>query len=292
MAAVFRIFARAPVILRVASHLPEQLHNPYIFIQLLVSFFAILGAVAFTRGSLRVLTLSTSFSRWAALLVVFMAYFNLVLIYGPSFTLPYDVPSLFFFSGCLYFLLRRQYLPFYFLFTLGVFNRETICFATLLFLIWQRTPSPSNPVPAKWSVVAPHILAQLLIWVAIKFYLGRHFAFNPQEHGGTGLFVPHLRYNLHEVFKPQQWPLMLSNFGFTLPLLISQRRWIQQPAISRMCLIVLPAWLLLMLYVGVIIEIRIFTELIAVVSLAVGLIIFHRLHSLRSDAREIQANGM
>ncbi len=281
MAAIFRLFARAPLVTRLCAHLPEQLHNPYIFIQLLVSFGALLGAVAFTRGSLTSLTLSSSFSRWAALLVVFMAYFNLVLIYGPSFTLPYDVPSLFFFSGCIYFLLRRQYLPFYLLFTLGVFNRETICFTTLLFLIWQRTPTPLNPVPSRWHTVAPHLLAQLLIWTALKFYLSRHFAFNPREHGGTGLFVPHLRYNLHALFKPQQWPLLLSNFGFTLPLLISQRQWIQQPAIRRMCAIVLPVWLLLMMYVGVIIEIRIFTELIAIVSIAVGLILFHRLQNVR-----------
>ena len=284
MAWIFRVVTRLPAITRITAHLPEQLHNPYIFVQLLSSFVALFGAVAFTRGSLRELTDASSFSRWAALIVVFMAYFNLVLIYGPSFTLPYDVPSLFFFSGCLYCLIRRNYLAFYLLFTLGALNRETICFITLLFVIWQRSPSQPDWLPAKWSKIAPHVVAQGLIWLVIKVHLARHFASNPQENVSSGLFVPHLRYNLHEIIKPQQWPLLLSNFGFTLPLLISQRRWIQQAAITRMCAIAMPLWLILMLYVGVIIEIRIFTELITIVSIAIGLILFHRLQHLRSGS--------
>ena len=276
MSWVLRSVGRFPALTRISAHLPEQLHNPYIFIQLMVSFAAMFGAIAFTRGSLRSLTGDAAFSRWAAFLVPFMAYFNLVLIYGPSFTLPYDVPSLFFFSGCVYCLIHQRPLAFYLLFTAGVFNRETICFVILLYLIWHRTPSETRPLRTSWKALAPHLLLQTVLWVGIKMYLGRHFAANPHEGAGAGLFVPHLAYNLHALLKPQQWPLLLSNFGFMLPLLIVQRRWIRQPAISRMCAVAMPLWLVLMLYVGVIIEIRVFTELITIVSIAIGLILFHR----------------
>jgi hypothetical protein len=81
---------------------------------------------------------------------------------------------------------------------------------------------------------------------------------------------------MREILKLQQWPLLLSNFGFTLPVLISQRAWIRNKGLDRACALILPAWLVLMFYVGVIVEIRIFTEVIALVSLGIALIVFHR----------------
>jgi hypothetical protein len=264
----------------VASRLP--VHDPYIAIQIFISFVTLFGAITFTRGSLYLLTSHSTFSRWAALLVAFMAYFNLPFVYGLAYTLPYDLPSLFFFTGCIFCVLRRSYFLFYLLFMLGIFNRETICFVTLFFLVWELSQTRLQDLP-RASIsrtsrleIMLHVGLQAALWIAIKIYLKHRFALNPQENGGAGLFVPHFSYNLHELFKPQQWPLLVSNFGFTLPLLISQRKWICNAGIARACAVMLPLWLCLMFYVGVIIEIRIYTELIGLVSLAVALIGFNR----------------
>jgi hypothetical protein len=277
---IFRIFANKAITIALAAHMPYPLRDPYLLVQLAVNFLALFGAIAFTRGSISSLTGDKNFSRWAAFLVAYMAYFNLVLLYGLSYTLPYDLSSLFFFAGCLYFILRRSWLWFYPFFILGTFNRETICFVMVFYVIWALSSMPSNPKQetknAVRMMVILHCCAQLVLWTGIKIYLHHIFSGNPHENGGRGIFVPHLAYNLREIMKPQQWPLLLSNFGFMLPVLISQRAWIGNKGIARACAIILPLWLALMFYVGVIVEIRIFTELIALVSIAIALIVFHR----------------
>jgi hypothetical protein len=271
MAWIFRALAGTRFIGLIAAKLPVQLRDPYLAIQLGISFAALFGAILFTRGSIRMLTADRTYARWAALLVAFMAYFNLPLIYGLSYTLPYDVPSLFFFCGCVFCVLGDFYPGFYMLFILGTFNRETICFVTLFFIIWKLSRGM-----VRWPKLLTHALLQTALWIGIKLYLRHLFTTNPHEGDGTGLVIPHLQYNLHEILKPQQWPLLLSNFGFALPLLVSQRAWIRDRGIARACAIILPAWFCLMFYVGVMIEIRIYTELISIVSLGVALILFHR----------------
>ena len=283
MAWLFRALAGNGLVLRIAQALPIQARDPFLAIQLVTSMFCLAGAIAFTRGSISFLTGDRDFSKWSAWLVAYMAYFNLPLIYGLGYTLPYDLPSLFFFSGCVFCILRRKYFLFYVLFLLGTFNRETICFVTLFFLCWERSRSTGHTSRTITGKLAIHVALQGMIWIGIKLYLRHRFALNPEESGGTSLFIPHFQYNLRELIKPQQWPLLASNFGFTLPLLVSQRSWILNPGIARACAIILPLWFCLMFYVGVIIEIRIYTELIAFVSLGVALILFHKLR--RTDGQ-------
>ena len=145
MAWIFRALAGRSFISAVASRLP--VHDPYIAIQIFISFVTLFGAITFTRGSLYLLTSHSTFSRWAALLVAFMAYFNLPFVYGLAYTLPYDLPSLFFFTGCIFCVLRRSYFLFYLLFMLGIFNRETICFVTLFFLVWELSQTRLQDLP-------------------------------------------------------------------------------------------------------------------------------------------------
>jgi hypothetical protein len=78
--------------------------------------------------------------------------------------------------------------------------------------------------------------------------------------------------NLGFLVKPQHWPAFASIFGFTLPLVIVRRRYLE-PGFLRRGLIVVALWFVLMLFVGVLIEIRIFGELISYMSVAVGVIL-------------------
>ena len=92
MAWIFRVTTRLPAIPRIAAHLPEQLHNPYIFIQLLSSLWLCLAqwpSLAARWGINRLIFLQQvgSINRRVH------GLFQPVLIYGPASPLPYDVPA-------------------------------------------------------------------------------------------------------------------------------------------------------------------------------------------------------
>jgi hypothetical protein len=90
------------------------------------------------------------------------------------------------------------------------------------------------------------------------------------------LFITHFAYNLREVLKPQQWPLLLSVCGFTLPFLWLQRRWIGVKGLSWAVGVIMALSLAGLMIVGVIVEIRIFADWIALVVPAIALIIWNR----------------
>ncbi len=122
-----------------------------------------------------------------------------------------------------------------------------------------------------------HILPQVVIWIAIKMYLHHAFAQNlPDTANATPYYK--LAANLRLVLEPQQWPVLLSVFGFTLPLVLLCRKSMKNAAMEREVYF-LAAWFLVMMLVGVIIEIRVFSEVIGYMSLAVALIGFHRVFS-------------
>jgi hypothetical protein len=270
MAWVLREGLRIPLLAAVSAHFLGPLRDPRLLILFATSWLSLFGSVLLTRGSLLRLTDNESYSRWASLLVVYMAYFQFPLVFGLDFLLPYDLPSLFFFCGCLYCVISRRMTFFYMFFVLGTFNRETICMATLFLLIWRWPDKDRRQIVG----LSGHVLAQAAIWVAIKLYLHHRFSGNLAETAGASLYYK-LSYNLHAIVKPQQWPVLLSVFGFTLPLVLAWRKWMKNAAMERE-IYLLPVWFVVMMLVGVIIEIRIFSELISYMALAVGLIVYHR----------------
>jgi len=102
-----------------------------------------------------------------------------------------------------------------------VLNRETACFITVFFVIWEwvRLAKSDVTIKSRLLQIAPHALVQATIWIAIKMLLAKAYAHNPVEVGSVagGLFHTMLAYNLHEIIKPQQWPVLLSVCGFSLP---------------------------------------------------------------------------
>jgi hypothetical protein len=231
-----------------------------------------------TRGSLSYLTGDSNYSRWASLLVVYMAYFHFPLVFGLNFLLPYDLPSLFFFCGCLYCIISGRMLFFYLFFIPGTFNRETICMATLFLLIWRWRESK---VRMQTAELVAHVLTQAATWVAIKLYLRHSFANNLAD---TANATPYYKLagNLKIMLEPQQWPVLLSVFGFTLPLVLLRRKSMNNAAMERETYFLLP-WFAVMMLVGVIIEIRVFSEMISYMALAVALIGFHHFSAPRDN---------
>jgi hypothetical protein len=271
MAWVLRLGLQVPRLAVLSSHLPGPLRDPRIFILFLTSWISIFGSVIFTWGSLSQLVPNEQYSRWASLLVVYMAYFHFPLVFGFNFLLPYDLPSLFFFCGCLYCVITGRMFFFYLLFVVGAFNRETICMTTVFLMIWRWEEREDR---GRRILLAGHILAQGAIWIAIKLYLHHLFAANVAEVPNASLHYK-LGYNMRTIVELQQWPVLLSVFGFTLPVVLAWREWMKHPAMER-AIYLLAVWFVVMMMVGVIIEIRIFSELISYMSLAVALIAYNR----------------
>jgi hypothetical protein len=89
----------------------------------------------------------------------------------------------------------------------------------------------------------------------------------------SGIADLKLRQNLGFLVKPQHWPAFASIFGFALPIVVAGRRYLE-PDYLRRGLMVVALWFVLMLFVGVLIEIRIFGELISYMSVALGVILY------------------
>ena len=276
---VFRILMQSRLTLRLASHLSFLQYDPYMMVLTGIAFFGMLGALLVTRLTIARLTGDGIYAFWAALLLALMSYMQLAS--NGSFTLPYDVPSLFFFSLGIYLILSRRLWGYYLMFPLAVLNRETACFISVFFVVWEWVRLAKSDVAIKSRLlrIAPHALIQATIWIAIKMALAKAYAHNPVEVGSVagGLFNTMLGYNLHEIMKPQQWPVLLSVCGFSLPFLFLQRRWVRCDGLYYACAIILPVYFVGMMFVGVIIELRIFTEWIPLVVPAIALIVHNRL---------------
>ena len=268
----------APLLLRLSSPLPKEFHNPYAVVLLTATFLAMFVAILAARASLLYLTGDRRFASWASLLTIYMAYFNLIAVYGLAYSLPYDVPSLAFFSLGVWLIFTRRYWLLLPVFIVGTLNRETFCFVTIFLVLytWFRT-EPGESRSAALRRIAPHVALQTIAWFALRLWLHRLFLHNPLDPGHhSGFFDFQLVHNLKSLLNPFQWPLLLGLFGFTLPLLIHSYRWISDHALARSVAILLPLWALAMLVVGVVVEIRIFSELTAFVAPCIGLIVWNR----------------
>jgi len=271
-----------PVLAKIGTHLPAGLGDPYIVVLLISTFVAIFASVLAARATLLALTGDRRFASWVALLTLYMAYFNLLSVYGLTYTLPYDVPSLALFSIAVWLVMTRRYLPLLAVFVVGSLNRETFCFVTIFLALYTwfetRQQVTEKDARAAWlRRVAPHVLLQGVIWVAIRLVVHHVFRNNPVDPGNSNsVFDLHLVQNVKSLLKPQQWPLYLSLFGFMLPLFFCGYRWVSDRALARSLAVLLAVWTGAMMIVGVIVEIRVFDELTAFLVPAIGLILWNR----------------
>ena len=283
------------VLAKIGAHLPTGLGDPYIVALLISTFVAVFAAVLAARATLLALTGDRRFASWVALLTLYMAYFNLLSVYGLTYTLPYDVPSLALFSIAVWLVMTRRYLPLLAVFVVGSLNRETFCFVTVFLALYtwfdtRQQVTEEAPRVAWLRRVAPHVLLQALIWVAIRLMVHHVFRNNPVDPGNSNsVFDFHLVQNVKSLLKPPQWPLYLSLFGFTLPLFFCGYRWVSDRALARSLAVLLAVWAVAMMIVGVIVEIRVFDELTAFLVPAIGLILWNRWVLPASKASVIDA---
>jgi hypothetical protein len=285
---VFRSLVTQHITLAILQHMRQMPHVPPAWlkppklVEICVVMTSIFGAVLATVGTLTKLTGDKIFSRWMSLLLIYMAYANLAPGWGLWYTFPYDTPSLMLFCVGVYLVVRERNWLYYLLYPIAVLNRETACFLTVFFVIWKwQELRTSHGVITRRDVLwlTAHGLTQATISIGLELWLAHLFAGNVYDYGSNStrpVMVSRMILNLQQLQRPQQWPVLLSVFGFLLPVVWMQRRWIENPGIYWSCMILIPMWIVGMFIVGLLTEIRVFSELSALLVPALGLIIYHR----------------
>ena len=195
-----------------------------------------------------------------------------------NFRFVYDLPSLMFFALGLYLIyFRKSTLLFVALFAIATINRETTLLMLPFFVLSAcvRSSGPaavtsasSQPIALsivrasrfdwrralQFEVALPVVL-MLLYWTAWHIFIFHLFRNNVSE------YYPRLSFNWIYVSHLRYYPQLLSAFGYLLPFLIAFRRKIRDPQL-RVWMWTIPAWYALMSIWGLLVETRIFGELL------------------------------
>lgn len=199
-----------------------------------------------------------------------------------NFRFIYDLPSLMFFAIAFYLLYFRWH-PLWFcaLFLLATTNRET----TLLLLPIFAIDSALENGHLRWArMLRPRTLAVVLpllaFWIAWQAFIRIHFSANASE------FYPRFDWNIKSLLLPQAWPQLLSSCGYLLLLVVFFRRRIPDVRL-RSWLWILPFWIAFMFSFGILIETRIFGELIPLLVCTASLLLEEALlaHALAIPAQ-------
>ncbi len=198
-------------------------------------------------------------------LVMITATYDLNAVHPLRFV--YDLPSLALFSlglEAIYF--RRSMLWFALVFTVVTANRETSLFLLLLeaLTLWSESKKVAGGQRTSGRLA---VLALLLGgWVGWHIWAAHLFAANRTAAAPRLLLL-----NAGTMLCPFSWPQLLSAGAFCGPLLVVGARRIADTRL-RVWRWVLPIWFCFMLFYGLLIETRIFGELIAYAACCVALL--------------------
>ncbi len=184
-----------------------------------------------------------------------------------NFRFVYDLPSLAFYSVAMYLIyMRRHWAWFAALFVVATSNRET----TLLLLPLYLIDASVQNGQMRWRNVLRlrplAVVAGLLVfWMGWEAAVRHIFAHNPTE------FYPRLDWNVKSILAPYTWPQMISACAYLLPFVLLMRRRLLDAQL-RAWLWLLPFWWMFMFAYGILVETRIFGELIPMVVCSAALI--------------------
>ncbi len=199
---------------------------------------------------------------FAVLIVVFIFDF----ITGVPFSFPYDPLSMMFLGWGLYLVLADKFWWLLPLFALATWNRETTVFlimARAAVAVW-----PEGRWRGRWPRVRDvvEVVVLCVVWAAITLALHHKYAANPTEAGSR------IMGNLHDLARPMLWPGILSGSAFLMPWIYWRRNLISAPRL-RACVLFLPIWVLMLLSVGQILEVRIYGDVAVFVAVCAAAIL-------------------
>ena len=197
-----------------------------------------------------------------------------------NFSYPYDMLSLAFFAGGLLAIYTRRFFPLTLIIFFGTMNRETTLFLVGIYILDAATREPQvahagldlNQQP-RWrdhfsfaQIKWLRIGLLLALWLAVKLTLAHIFADNSRIEDHS-----RIRENLNRL-TPRLWPALFDICGYVLPVVILFRRRLA-PLRFANYLYILPFWIAIMFYTGVILETRIWGELCTYTAVAATLLI-------------------
>lgn len=184
-----------------------------------------------------------------------------------NFRFIYDLPSLAFFAAGMYLIYFRWYWAWFAaLFCIATINRETTLLLLPIYLLDEAVVRGEFSWKRVFQVRSLAVVVPLgLLWGAWELLLRHHFAANPSE------FYPRIDWNVKSLLAPLAWPQLLSSGGYLLIFIVLARCRLMDPRL-RAWLWILPVWLLFMFVYGILVETRIFGELIPIIVCATALI--------------------
>ena len=182
-------------------------------------------------------------------LVLLMSLLMFAAVTSHAYRFVYDLPQMALFSVGLLLIYDRRSPLFAVCFILATLNKETSIVLLANFLLAERARG-HRLLPA-FRLALP--LAAF--WVGCQFWLRHHYALNASARD------PRFLMNLVVLLTPAFWPQLASIFAFLLPLILSHRRRLKDPVLASW-LATLPIWGVLMLFCGLLLETRVFGELI------------------------------
>lgn len=184
-----------------------------------------------------------------------------------NFRFIYDLPSLAFFSAALWIIyFRKPKWMFVLLFLIATVNRETTLLLLPVYALSETVKGGHKDWSRLWATKTLAVLLPLgLFWLAWQFEVRRIFAGNVSE------FYPRISQNVEFLFSPRAWPQMLGACCYLLPVILVSHRHLRDAQL-RAWLWALPIWFGFMFVYGILIETRIFGELIPYVACTAALI--------------------
>jgi hypothetical protein len=185
-----------------------------------------------------------------------------------NFRFLYDLPSLAFFAAAMYLIyFRKHWAYFAGLFLVATINRET----TLLLLPLYMIDGAVRGARLRWRLLFRSrtlmvVLPLAVFWAGWQIFVRHLFAHNASE------FYPRINWNVKSLLIPQAWPQLLSTSAYMMVFMVAMRRRILDPQL-RAWLWLLPIWTTFMFVFGILIETRVFGELIPFVVCATTLIL-------------------
>jgi hypothetical protein len=225
-----------------------------------------------------------------------------------NFRFVYDLPSLMFFSLGLYLIyFRKSTLLLVALFAVATWNRETTLLLIPFFLL-SACVRPSHPADAPELIFPPrsHVpgaslfarlpwrralqpevaipaVLMLAYWTTWHLFVFHLFRNNASE------YYPRLSFNWNYFSHLRYYPQLFSAFGYLLPFLFLFRKNIRDAQL-RIWIWILPAWYAVMTIWGLLVETRIFGELLPFLACAAILVAEEALNAAIQNRRVATAS--
>jgi hypothetical protein len=150
---------------------------------------------------------------------------------------------------------------------LACFNRESIVMVVAIAaLAWRPALGWAKAVGRSLPVFAAWVAAKLLLWYAYRDRSGDYSQFWAVE-DHTGQVKSRLAMNIDALAQWQAWLIVAPILGYVWLLVLIGGRRVGDPVL-RAALVSFPPFALLLLWAGVVVEIRIFAEYIPVFAVA------------------------